>query len=67
MENHQEKIVKAFWFNEPSVRKIFNTLNNSGQGEARFVGGCVRNTLLGVKVTDIDIATTILPDDVMDI
>lgn len=67
MENHQEKIVKAFWFNEPSVRKILNTLNNSGQGEARFVGGCVRNTLLGAKVTDIDIATTILPDDVMDI
>jgi len=32
--------------------------------EARAVGGCVRNALLGVAVSDIDIATPVLPDEV---
>jgi poly(A) polymerase len=34
-------------------------------GDARFVGGAVRNALLGAPVTDIDIATALEPDDVM--
>lgn len=33
-------------------------------GCARFVGGCVRNTLLGQPIDDIDIATTLTPDQV---
>ena len=31
----------------------------------RFVGGCVRDSLLGIPVKDIDIATALLPEDVM--
>jgi hypothetical protein len=34
-------------------------------GGSRFVGGCVRNTLRGIPADDIDIATQILPEDVM--
>jgi poly(A) polymerase len=34
-------------------------------GGARFVGGCVRNTLLGQEVDDIDIATVLVPDQVI--
>jgi len=34
-------------------------------GEARFVGGAVRNALLGVPVVDIDIAVPIRPEDAM--
>jgi hypothetical protein len=34
-------------------------------GEARFVGGAVRNALLGEPVGDIDIATPLQPADVM--
>ncbi|MEL6583237.1 MAG: CCA tRNA nucleotidyltransferase [Pseudomonadota bacterium] len=34
-------------------------------GEAFFVGGCVRNTLLGVPVSDVDIATPLLPEEVI--
>ena len=30
--------------------------------EARFVGGAVRNSLLGEKVSDIDLATPLTPD-----
>ncbi|MES2754768.1 MAG: CCA tRNA nucleotidyltransferase [Pseudomonadota bacterium] len=37
-----------------------------GAGNARFVGGAVRDTLLGLDVHDIDIATPLRPDDVVD-
>lgn len=33
-----------------------------GAGCARFVGGCVRNAILGTPVGDLDIATTLTPD-----
>src|SRR5215468_4177027 len=36
-------------------------------GEARFVGGCVRDALLGRKVSDIDIATHEPPERVMNL
>ena len=32
-----------------------------GKGKARYVGGAVRDTLLGVPVKDIDVATPLLP------
>lgn len=38
-----------------------------GEAKARYVGGAVRDTLLGLDVTDIDIATSHSPDDVVDI
>jgi poly(A) polymerase len=34
-------------------------------GEARFVGGAVRDTLLGISVADIDIATRHTPEEVV--
>jgi poly(A) polymerase len=36
-----------------------------GEGNARYVGGAVRDTLLGLRVADIDIATPLLPDEVI--
>ncbi|KQU55827.1 polynucleotide adenylyltransferase [Sphingomonas sp. Leaf339] len=36
-----------------------------GTGEARFVGGAVRDTLLGLDVADIDIATRHTPETVL--
>ncbi len=36
-----------------------------GPQSARFVGGCVRNTVLNCRVDDIDIATMLTPDQVM--
>jgi poly(A) polymerase len=35
-----------------------------GEGCARFVGGAVRNTLRGAAVDDVDIATTLTPEEV---
>ena len=37
-----------------------------GPGQARYVGGAVRDTLLGLAVKDIDMATPLRPDTVMD-
>jgi poly(A) polymerase len=57
------------WSRDEAPRRIISTLNEVG--EARFVGGCVRDSLLGVTPgpgaggTDIDIATTILPEGVL--
>ncbi len=43
--------------------KVFSILKDGG-GNPRFVGGCVRNILAGLPVNDVDIATTLLPDEV---
>ncbi|MET0183076.1 MAG: CCA tRNA nucleotidyltransferase [Caulobacterales bacterium] len=58
-------ITHAAWFNAPETRAVIGALDAVRPGGARFVGGCVRNTILNQPVDDIDIATQILPDDVV--
>lgn len=36
----------------------------AAEGQVRFVGGAVRDALLGLPVSDLDLATTHLPEDV---
>ena len=38
----------------------------SADGDTRYVGGWVRDTLLGLAVSDVDLATRLAPDDVLD-
>jgi poly(A) polymerase len=38
-----------------------------GPGTARYVGGAVRDTLLGIDVADVDLATTHSPDRVVEL
>lgn len=52
------------WMIAPETQKIMSVLTADG-GDARFVGGCVRNALVNRPVMDIDIATPLLPDDVV--
>ncbi|MGC9954050.1 MAG: CCA tRNA nucleotidyltransferase [Rhizomicrobium sp.] len=47
------------WINARPTQQLMAAL-----GEARFVGGAIRNTLLGKPVGDIDIATPLTPDEV---
>jgi poly(A) polymerase len=47
-----------------SARRVVQALEAARPGSARFVGGCVRNALLGAPVGDIDIATQLTPDQV---
>ncbi|MFN7091106.1 MAG: CCA tRNA nucleotidyltransferase, partial [Allorhizobium sp.] len=51
------------WFQEPALQKLM-TLLNSGGAETRVVGGAVRNSLMGLPVGDIDLATTLMPEEV---
>lgn len=46
-----------------SALPVLDRLNQNY--EAVFVGGCVRDVLLGDEVTDVDIATSALPEQVM--
>jgi poly(A) polymerase len=56
--------INAAWLHAPETLAVMAALE--ARGPARFVGGCVRNTLLGVPVDDIDIATPLTPDVVTD-
>ena len=53
------------WFSKPALQRILALLNADG-GEARIVGGAVRNALMGMPVADIDMATTLPPQDVVE-
>ncbi len=48
----------------PETVRILNALA-AGGAEARFVGGCVRDAVLGRPVKDVDIATDAPPERVM--
>jgi poly(A) polymerase len=54
------------WLVNPSTQAVCAALANAGH-LALFVGGCVRNALLGVAVGDIDIATDAAPRTVSDL
>lgn len=51
------ELARAAWINEADTRAVMEAL---GAG-ARFVGGAVRNELMGEPVSDIDIATAETP------
>ncbi len=49
---------------DPSIARALTVLDGGGE-ETRIVGGAVRNALIGLPTTDIDMATTATPDIVM--
>ena len=52
------------WLTASATRAVMAALEAAGgPGCARFVGGCVRNALIGAPVADIDIATTLKPEE----
>jgi poly(A) polymerase len=60
-----ERIAPPSWMASAPVRAVMAALSRNG-GAARFVGGCVRDTLLGRGIGDIDIATALPPDRVIE-
>lgn len=58
--------LSADWIDARATRMVMDLLTGSGHG-AWFVGGCVRNGLLGEPVHDIDITTDARPERVMDL
>ena len=62
------------WIKAPETVAVMAALGAGAEGSAvvaRFVGGCVRNGLLGeqspVEATDIDIATSLAPERVVEL
>jgi poly(A) polymerase len=56
--------LEPYWLKEPVVQRLLSALT-AGEIEARFVGGCVRDTLLDLEIGDIDLATPALPPAVI--
>jgi poly(A) polymerase len=47
-----------------ATRAVFSALEaRGGKGCVRFVGGCVRNLLMGKEVSDLDLSTQLPPDE----
>ncbi|RMF40174.1 MAG: CCA tRNA nucleotidyltransferase [Alphaproteobacteria bacterium] len=56
--------IEADWISDPATQAVMAALTQDG-GEAFFVGGCVRDTVLGFEVKDVDIATPLWPEEVI--
>lgn len=56
----------AAWLNSPEISKLFEALNKGDEESdfVRVVGGAIRNHILGCGVKDIDLATTLTPEEV---
>lgn len=58
-----ERLPAQPWMSDSAVLRVMGALKAAGGSEAaRFVGGCVRDAVLGLGVGDIDIATRLTPD-----
>lgn len=53
--------IDAPWLRETGFLRVVDALG----GRCWAVGGCVRNTLLGAPVSDVDLATPLRPDEVI--
>ncbi|MBY0568287.1 MAG: CCA tRNA nucleotidyltransferase [Hyphomonadaceae bacterium] len=62
-----KSIAFADWFKAKETQALLAALEAARAGGSRFVGGCVRNTLMGREVDDIDIATQLTPDRVTEV
>lgn len=58
-----ERLPAADWTQRPDLARLVAAL---GEGNARWVGGAVRDTLLGLTVKDIDCATPLEPAEVIE-
>jgi len=58
------RLPDATWRHRAGLDQLCAVLG-AADGRVRFVGGAVRDTLLGIDVADIDLATTHAPDRVM--
>ncbi|HEU4705371.1 MAG TPA: CCA tRNA nucleotidyltransferase [Sphingomicrobium sp.] len=59
------KLDAAKWGRRRGMKRLLKALG-AGQGLTRYVGGAVRDDLLGLPVSDIDLATRIRPQEVVE-
>ena len=56
--------ISADWLRNETSQKVCELLSDAGH-QVWFVGGCVRNELLGEPVSDLDLCTDAVPQKVM--
>ena len=61
-----DRLDNQSWMTAPETRAVIEALS-AGGSEVRFVGGCLRDALVGRPVTDIDIATPDPPRRVIEL
>ena len=59
-------VLTADWVSNEATQRVCAVLNDAGF-QVYFVGGCVRNALLGAPVNDIDLATDARPETVTEL
>jgi poly(A) polymerase len=59
------KLPDAPWRARPGMRQLLDALG-AASGDTRYVGGAIRDTLLGIEVSDVDLATRLAPETVME-
>ena len=61
-----DRLPPTDWLDDPRTVAVMDALEAEGGPDcARFVGGCVRNALVGKPLLDIDIATRLTPERVV--
>ncbi len=67
-QDNRGRLIVPAWMAEPATRAVLDALSAGGV-EARFVGGAVRDALLGLSIpmTDIDLATPAPPQRVVEL
>ncbi len=64
MSAQVESIGQRPWMTQAATVAVMDALEAAGGPDcARYVGGCVRNALIGRPVDDIDIATVLTPEE----
>lgn len=59
------RIDAAKWRRRPGMAKLLDALG-ADEGLTRYVGGAIRDDLLGLPVSDVDLATRLRPDEVVE-
>lgn len=59
------KLDAAHWRRRRGMAKLLDALG-AKEGQTRYVGGAVRDGLLGLPVSDVDLATRLKPDEVVE-
>ncbi len=59
-----EKLTNFQWAEKGAGLAVMAALEDASKGASRFVGGCVRDSLMGITPHDIDIATQLSPEKV---
>lgn len=56
----------APWTRRADLAALVAALDPAGEGNCRYVGGVVRDTLLGTAAKDVDMATTLVPEQTLE-